>query len=163
VTTNLSQAVSTSTPQHVQHTTSQDGALSGANTSKNNFRQLAVDIHQGEGSSIANQMVEVEQVASASAAGNADFAAQLLHTTQQSQQEFKFKQDLRSLRYGEIYLLSLEQGYTSKDLRYALKRVKLAQPPVYYAVSYCWGAAVSDSTLKTITVNGALKKVRPTL
>ena len=71
--------------------------------------------------------------------------------------------DLRVLERGEIRLLSLKHGSTSKDLRYISERVNLAQPPVYHALSYCWGAPVADSSLKTIFVDGLLKKVQPTL
>jgi hypothetical protein len=89
VTTNSSRAASTITPQNVQHSTPQDGTLSSANASKKDYWRLAVDKLQEEDSSVADQIAGVQQAAEA--AGNADFAAQLLHTTQQGQQELESK------------------------------------------------------------------------
>jgi hypothetical protein len=66
--------------------------------------------------------------------------------------------DLRVLEHREIQLLNLEHGSTLKNLRYVSKTVNLAHPP-----RYCWGAAVANSSLKTIYVDGLLRKVRPTL
>lgn len=88
-TTNASRAASTSTPQNVQHRTPQDGTSSDANASKKDYWQLAVDQLQKEDSSVADQIAGVQQAAAA--AGNADFVAQLLHTTRQGQQEVESK------------------------------------------------------------------------
>jgi hypothetical protein len=88
-TTNANRTASTSAPQNVQHSTSQDGTLSGANASKKDYWRLAVDQLQEEDASVADQIKGVQQAAAA--AGNADFTAQLLHTTQQGQQELEFK------------------------------------------------------------------------
>jgi hypothetical protein len=68
--------------QNVQHSTPRDGTSSGANTSKKDYWQLAVDQLQEEDSSIADRIAGVQQAAAAT--GNTDFAAQLLHTTQQT-------------------------------------------------------------------------------
>ena len=77
--TSASCAAGTSIPQNVQHRTLQDGPSSGANASKKDYWQLAVDQLQEEDSSIADQIAAVKQAAAA--AGNADFTAQLLYTT----------------------------------------------------------------------------------
>jgi hypothetical protein len=79
-TTNASRAASNIPPQNVQHSTLQDGTSSGANVSKRDYWQLAVDQLQEEDSLVADQIAGVQQAAVA--AGNINFAAQLLHTTQ---------------------------------------------------------------------------------
>jgi len=89
LTTDASHPASTSTSQNVQHSTSQDGTLSGANTSKKDYWQLAVDQLQEEDSAVADQIAGVQQAATA--AGDVDFAAQLLYTTKQGQQELESK------------------------------------------------------------------------
>jgi hypothetical protein len=78
-----------STPSIPNHSTSQDGTSSGANASKKDYWQLAVDQLQEEDSAVADQIAGVQQAATA--AGNADFAAQLLYTTKQGQQELESK------------------------------------------------------------------------
>jgi hypothetical protein len=70
---------STTTPQILQRGRQQDGTSKGANVAKKNYWQIAVDELQEEDSSTADQIAGVQQAAAA--AGNADFAPQLLHTT----------------------------------------------------------------------------------
>lgn len=53
----------------------------GVNASEKDHWQLPVDKLQEEDSSSTDQITEIQQAAAA--AGNGDFAAQLLHTTQQ--------------------------------------------------------------------------------
>jgi hypothetical protein len=66
--------------ENVQHSTSQDGIMTSANSSKQNYWQLAVDQLKEEDSLIAGQIAGVQRAAAA--VGNTDFAAQLLHTTE---------------------------------------------------------------------------------
>jgi hypothetical protein len=81
--TSASRVASTPTPQR------QDGISSDANASKKDYWQLAVDQLQEEDSTVAEQITGVQRAAAA--AGNADFAAQLLHITQQGRQELELK------------------------------------------------------------------------
>jgi hypothetical protein len=81
--TNASLVASTPTPQR------QDGISSDANASKKDYWQLAVDQLQEEDSSVAEQITGVQRAAAS--AGNADFAAQLLHIAQQGRQELELK------------------------------------------------------------------------
>jgi hypothetical protein len=101
-TTNASRTASTSAPQNIQHSASQDANSSSANTSKKDYWQLAVDQLQAEDSSIAEQITGVQQAAAA--AGDIDFTAQLLRTTQQGQQELESKRWKIGTGSGEIVL-----------------------------------------------------------
>jgi hypothetical protein len=64
-----------------------DGTSSDANASKKDYWKLAVDKLQEEDFSVTDQRAGVQQAGEV--AGNVDFAAQLLHTTQQGQQELE--------------------------------------------------------------------------
>ena len=101
-TTNASGAASAITPQNVQHSTSHDETSLSARAAKKDYWQLAVDQLQEEDSAVADQIAGVQQAAAAAA--NADFAAQLLHTTQQGQQELESKRWKISTASREIVL-----------------------------------------------------------
>jgi hypothetical protein len=99
--TNVNATASASVRPNVGHSTTQDGTSSGAIATKKDYWQLAVDQLQLEDSSIADQIAGVRQAA---AAGNTDFAAQLLHTTQQGQQELESKRWKISTGSREVVL-----------------------------------------------------------
>jgi hypothetical protein len=101
-TVHASHPANASTPQNVRHSTSQDEIATGANTSKKDYWQLAIDKLKEENSSVADQIAGVQQAAAA--AGSPDFAAQLLHTTQQGQRELESKRWKISAGSREVVL-----------------------------------------------------------
>jgi hypothetical protein len=86
---NVNPTASTSIRPSVGHSTAQDGTSSGAIATKKDYWQLTVDELQVEDFLVAEQITGVQQAAAA--VGHADFAAQLLHTTQQAQRELESK------------------------------------------------------------------------
>ena len=71
------------------HNSTQDEGLSSVHAEKKDYWQLALDELQKEDSSIKGQVDAVQRAAAE--AGNADFATQLLRTTQQEQEELESK------------------------------------------------------------------------
>jgi hypothetical protein len=100
---NVNPTASTSIRPNAGHSTAQDGTSTGANATKKDYWQLAVDELQEEDLLVAKQITGVQHAATA-AAGNADFAAQLLHTTQQAQRELESKRWKISAGSREIVL-----------------------------------------------------------
>ena len=89
LTTSSGRAASTTAPQNLQHGRRQDGTASGGTAAKKDYWQFAVEKLQEKDSSVADQIVGVQEAATA--AGNADFALQLLHMTEQGQQALEAK------------------------------------------------------------------------
>ena len=87
--TSLSRAATTSTPQNVRHGKQQAGTLSGTNATKKDYWHLAIEKLQEEDPSVVDQIAGVQEAALD--AGDADFALQLLQTTRQSQQALEAK------------------------------------------------------------------------
>ena len=77
------------TPQPPQHSTPQAEGTSSDRPEKKDYWQLALDELQKDDPSIRGRVAAVQQAATE--AGNADFVAQLLHTTQQGQKELESK------------------------------------------------------------------------
>ena len=93
---------STALPPSPQHGTPQDVIPSDTEAFKKDYWLLAVNKLQEEDSSAADQLTGVQQAAAA--AGNADFAPQLLHTTQQGRQELESKRWKISTGSREVVL-----------------------------------------------------------
>lgn len=88
-TTNLGRAASTTTPQNFQNGRRQDETSWRTIAAKKDYWRLAIEKLQDEDSSVADQIAGVQRAAAD--AGDADFAVQLLHTTEQSQQVLEAK------------------------------------------------------------------------
>ena len=89
LTTSSSRAASTTTPHNVPHGKRQGRNPSGTNAAKKDYWQLAVERLQEGDSSVADQITGVQQAAAD--AGDANFAVQLLRTTEQSQRVLEAK------------------------------------------------------------------------
>lgn len=71
--------------------------------------------------------------------------------------------DELKLESQEIRLIRIENHLQENTLHYRIWHANLDQAPVFYALSYCWGAPVAETALKTILLNGSSTKVRPNL
>lgn len=90
------------TPQFTQHSTPQEESTSGVHPGKKDYWQLALDELQRGDSSTKGHVAAVQQAAAE--AGNADFAAQLLRTTQQEQKKLESKRWKISAGSREVVL-----------------------------------------------------------
>ncbi|KAI4127096.1 MAG: hypothetical protein LQ338_003382 [Usnochroma carphineum] len=89
-------------PQNDAHGKRQNTVLSNTNAPKKDYWQLAIDNLQKEDPSVADQIAQVQQAAAET--GSTDFAAQLLHATEKSEQELKAKRWKLTTSKGEVVL-----------------------------------------------------------